>query len=375
MMAYHKRNGAYVYNQSQSEILIRLLEVVFLKDTAFWLYTILNETILPLNFYTNTLYPQAFLDYTKNLVKQWDNEFFEKSGDAINFFCLKSYFSLFTNLVIDPTNTSIGKSEMAYFMLDLLYLMGDPKQSLTLLDNPTEDGPFLVNETIPKLPRVNKRVYCEFPEKRVRVDRTSQLLVAMSITIADFVKQYYLRTTTTKHAEKEQTIQQLSGFENIVKMTIIDKSSLLTLMLSIEIFFFSKRNNEKLYNDNLCELVTMNSKTKREEQAEKWIKNNHLFGEAIDKTRDFTDRRFEKNPSIKTNIDTEQRYLDKTKFLMKFSCFDGYMQYVDRNWDTPCQGLDLEDFNRKCEEAERVDHKSARTKFYDNYVKQEMLVS
>lgn len=158
-------------------------------------------------------------------------------------------------------------------------------------------------------------------------------------------------------------------------MTIIDKSSLLTLMLSIEIFFFSKRNNEKLYNDNLCELVTMNSKTKREEQAEKWIKNNHLFGEAIDKTRDFTDRRFEKNPSIKTNIDTEQRYLDKTKFLMKFSCFDGYMQYVDRNWDTPCQGLDLEDFNRKCEEAERVDHKSARTKFYDNYVKQEMLVS
>ena len=60
-------------------------------------------------------------------------------------------------------------------------------------------------------------------------------------------------------------IQQLSGFENIVKITIIDKSSLLTLMLSIEIFFFSKKNNDKLYNDNLCELVTMNSKTKREE--------------------------------------------------------------------------------------------------------------
>lgn len=109
--------------------------------------------------------------------------------------------------MIDPTNTSIGKSEMAYFMLDLLYLMGDPKQSLTLLDNTTEDGPFNVNETIPKLQRVNRRVYSEFPEKRVRVDRTSQLLVAMSITIADFVKQYYLRTTTTKHSEKEQMIQ------------------------------------------------------------------------------------------------------------------------------------------------------------------------
>ena len=116
--------------------MIRILEVVFNKETSFWLYTVLNETILPLNFYTNTLYPQAFLDYTKNLVKQWDNQFFEKSGDAINFFCLKSYFSLFTNLVIDPSNTNIGKSEMAYFMLDLLFLLGDPKQSLTLIDDP-----------------------------------------------------------------------------------------------------------------------------------------------------------------------------------------------------------------------------------------------
>ena len=57
MMAYHKRNGAFVYNQSQSEILIRILEVVYTKSTAFWLYCILSEKILPLNFYTNTLYP------------------------------------------------------------------------------------------------------------------------------------------------------------------------------------------------------------------------------------------------------------------------------------------------------------------------------
>ena len=57
MMTYHKRNGAFIYNQSQSEILIRILEVVFRKDTAFWLYCCLNECTLPLNFYTNTLYP------------------------------------------------------------------------------------------------------------------------------------------------------------------------------------------------------------------------------------------------------------------------------------------------------------------------------
>lgn len=69
MITYHKRNGAYIYNQSQSEILIRILEVVFQSKPAFWLYCILNESILPLNFYTNTLYPQAFLEYTINLVK------------------------------------------------------------------------------------------------------------------------------------------------------------------------------------------------------------------------------------------------------------------------------------------------------------------
>ena len=105
MTTYHKRNGAFVYNQSQSEIVIRLLEVVFKKETAFWLYCVLNESILPLNFYTNTLYPQAFLDYTIKLVKQDDKGFFDKSGDAINMFCLKSYYSLFTNLTIDKDVT------------------------------------------------------------------------------------------------------------------------------------------------------------------------------------------------------------------------------------------------------------------------------
>ena len=127
MMTYHKRNGAFIYNQSQSEILIRILEIVFKEKNAFWLYCVLNETILPLNFYTNTLYPQAFLEYTIKLVKEFDDKFFEKSGDAINMFCLKSYYSLFTNISIDPGNLS-EKSEIAYFMLDLLFLIGDPKR-------------------------------------------------------------------------------------------------------------------------------------------------------------------------------------------------------------------------------------------------------
>ena len=152
MITYHKRNGAFIYNQSQSEILIRILEVVYKKETAFWLYCVLNETVLPLNFYTNTLYPQAFLEYTIKLVKNFDQSFFAKSGDAINMFCLKSYYSLFTNLSIEATDT-LGKSEMAYFMLDVLFLMGDPKQSVTLLDDPVQDGQFTVGEAVPQIKR------------------------------------------------------------------------------------------------------------------------------------------------------------------------------------------------------------------------------
>ena len=45
---------------------------------------------------------------------------------------------------------------MAYFMLDLLFLLGDPKQSKTLLDNHVLDGPFNVGEAIPNLPRLPK---------------------------------------------------------------------------------------------------------------------------------------------------------------------------------------------------------------------------
>ena len=52
-------------------------------------------------------------------------------------FCLKSFYSLFMNLSIDlDENKSIQKSEMAYLMLDLIFLLGDPKQSTTLLDDP-----------------------------------------------------------------------------------------------------------------------------------------------------------------------------------------------------------------------------------------------
>lgn len=87
-------------------------------------------------------------------------------------FCLKSYYSLFTNLSIDATADN-SKSEMAYFMLDLLFLLGDPKQSTTLLDAPSEDGPFIVGEAVPQLERVSKKTKADNVETRVRIDKTS----------------------------------------------------------------------------------------------------------------------------------------------------------------------------------------------------------
>jgi len=37
---------------------------------------------------------------------------------------------------------------MAYFMLDLLFLIGDPTKSTTLLDNPVLEGHYMVGEVM-----------------------------------------------------------------------------------------------------------------------------------------------------------------------------------------------------------------------------------
>jgi hypothetical protein len=110
---------------------------------------------------------------------------------------------------------------------------------------------------------------------------------------------------------------------------MIDKSTLLTHLLGIEIHFFSKRANDNLMHQVFQEAISLTKKRTEEnnncEQVLKWLKNNELFGQALDKTKDYTDRRFDKKPRIKTNMETNKRYLDKAKFLTKFSCFDGYM--------------------------------------------------
>ena len=50
-----------------------------------------------------------------------------------------------------------------------------------------------------------------------------------------------------------------------------------------------------------------------------------MFGESLDRTKELIDRKFEKGPRITTDYENDQQYLDKNKFLKKFSCFDGFI--------------------------------------------------
>ena len=101
-----------------------------------------------------------------------------------------------------------------------------------------------------------------------------------------------------------------------------------------------------------------------------------MFGESLDKTKDYTDRRFDKKPRIKTNMEDMRKYMDKAKFLSKFSCFDGYMQYVDSSWHERCQGIVFEEFKEELKkEVENNNRTSMRSEFYNNYRTEEKLVS
>ena len=133
MTCYAKRNSAFVYNQSQSQILRRILEVVPDAKKAFWIYACLIETILPINFFSHTLYPQALLHFTEEILRGADRDFFVDMGDSIRLFCLKSFYSLFTNMM--------KNQEIAFSILDLLFLYGNPTTSKTFFDDDIEFPP------------------------------------------------------------------------------------------------------------------------------------------------------------------------------------------------------------------------------------------
>ena len=56
--------------------------------------------------------------------------------------------------------------------------------------------------------------------------------------------------------ERNSMINSLSGFEEIVRTQRLDKSWILSTILSLEIIYFSKRNNEAL-EDELLEIMKL----------------------------------------------------------------------------------------------------------------------
>ena len=59
------------------------------------------------------------------------------------------------------------------------------------------------------------------------------------------------------------------------------------------------------------------------------MKNNARFGKFLDQIKLDIDNHFEKRPKF-INSESGHRCLNKTMFLSKFSCLDGYMEYMNR---------------------------------------------
>ena len=78
------------------------------------------------------------------------------------------------------------------------------------------------------------------------------------------------------------------------------------------------------------------------------MKYNKWFGETVDRQIYVTDKRSDQKPRLIKNKYNDDMLPDKTKFLAKFSCFDGFMQTLDHRSNTriDCHGLGIEDFKQ-----------------------------
>ena len=75
------------------------------------------------------------------------------------------------------------------------------------------------------------------------------------------------------------------------------------------------------------------------------MKFNSVFGQTLDKTKAEIDSRCDKTPRFFSDPETGKWYLNKNKYLTKFSCFDGLLEYVDTPWDEqPPKGIHINEF-------------------------------
>ena len=96
-------------------------------NKAFWIYACLVETILPVDFFIDQSYQRALSVFVETILLECDKTYFTQFKDSFKSFCDKSFGCLFTNI--------IENQEIAFSILDLLFLYGNPIVSETLLDD------------------------------------------------------------------------------------------------------------------------------------------------------------------------------------------------------------------------------------------------
>ena len=81
----------------------------------------------------------------------------------------------------------------------------------------------------------------------------------------------------------------MPSFDEIVKKTVIDKQAVLSTLLSVEMIYFSRKENLIIKNF-LLDIISITKKKKQDHLAASqfftWLRNNELFGEVFDKTKD-----------------------------------------------------------------------------------------
>ena len=70
-----------------------------------------------------------------------------------------------------------------------------------------------------------------------------------------------------------------------------------------------------------------------------------------------------------------QEYLDKQKFLTKFSAFEGYLHYIDGKYDEKFYGISREKFEEaKNNKIKNYNRAVFTESFYGDFVDEEILV-
>ena len=82
---------------------------------------------MPINFFTNQSYQKALSVFVETILLGCDKIYFTEFKDNFKTFCDESFGCLFTNMM--------GNQEIAFSILDLLFLYGNPIASETLFDD------------------------------------------------------------------------------------------------------------------------------------------------------------------------------------------------------------------------------------------------